>query len=159
MQPDTLTLCLLVNSDDTRARYDTYRTERQPFADLAAEATTSPYPYSGPQRYTTAWSLKYEPCIGATAAEMEPVLRTMRRAERHLDKLTARYGPPSTFGGYVARLADALGIEIALRALTDSSGWLTDAEYADMSPADAGGWLDREHERWTAANPNPEPAP
>lgn len=182
MNAEPLTLCLLVSAEDQplrsfpseprhvrRAaimRLDPDGTPRNlsagscsrfqasaAYADLAAQADTHVYSASPPE-WLTYWRLRFEPTLGAELSELEPVIVTMRRVSRQLDKLTERYGPPATFGQYVARLADALRITTALRTIT-ATGWLPDSEYATMTPADAGAWLDRAEDTFRAAHPIP----
>ena len=186
MSAEPLTLCLLVSSDDAPRPYQTepdltrrarimaldpdgtprnitagssHYDERAPYADLAADAKTYLYNSADPTgpRHQCYWRLRFEPVLGAELSELEPVMVTMRRVQRHLDKLAARYGQPQTFGQYVARLADALRISIALRRTGGRADWLSDGEYATMSPADAGEWLDAEDRRWRERHPNPAP--
>ena len=185
MIAEPLTLCLLVSADDRPRPWTNspdltrraailelhadgtprnitagscWHDERAAYADLAAEARTCLY--NGTERHMTYWHLRFEPINGAELAEIEPVVRTLRAVTRRLDKLAERYGPPPTFGQYVARLADALHITAALRAVNTPPGsWTyTDAEYATMTPAEAGSWLDRQDNEWRAAHPNPERA-
>jgi hypothetical protein len=186
MSAEPFTLCLLVSIDDRPRPYQTepdhtrrarimtldpdrtprnidagscHYDDRAPFADLAAEARTVYYDSSDPaSRHMTYWRLRFEPVSGAELAELEPVLGTLRRIDRHLAKLAARYGPPATFGQYVARLADALRIRIALRQSAPSpDGRLNTAEYLTLTPAEAGEWLDRADDQWRAAHPNTAP--
>lgn len=48
-------------------------------------------------------------------ARAEIMTATLRRIERHTDKVAAKYGPPDTFGAYLARFADAIGARAVIR--------------------------------------------
>lgn len=178
MNAEPLTLCLLISAEDAplrsfpeprhvrRAEIKELHADGTPrnlhaarwsldgshaYADLAAEASTHIYS-SDPPEWMTYWRLRFEPISGAELPEIEPVVRTLRRVTRHTDKLTERYGPPPTFGQYVARLADALRITTALRIVTPSDCY-PDSEYARMTPAEAGAWMDRAETEWRDAHP------
>lgn len=57
------------------------------------------------------WRVEYRNVYSVDATRAELMLKTLRRVNRKLDKMTAELGYPDTFAAYVARVAVALGVK------------------------------------------------
>lgn len=87
-----------------------------------------------------AWQLAHGGDVTATnAAE---VARILTGADRKLSALSERYGPSATFGQYLARVADVLGIRAAMVPASPAYITATGTFWRQCTPAEAGAWLD-----------------
>jgi hypothetical protein len=106
----------------------------------------------GPEReipaYTYAWRLGLEPhCFVAVVPALVATLATLRRAERALARDATRYGPPATFGAYLARIATALAVPI-MTGTAGSDGFYSSGQWAEWAPGDAVAVIDRWVAEW-----------
>jgi hypothetical protein len=116
---------------------------------LTAQADRGDHSSAGdPPDYSYAWRVGIAPHAGETvslriAAE---TVRTLTAASRKVDRLDTRYGRPRTFGAFVARWADALGLPV-MTGRTGSDGMYNGAgsQWTEWTSGDAvsviDGWL------------------
>ena len=57
------------------------------------------------------WSVEYRDLHAVDLRRAETMTRTLRAIDARMSRITARYGPPVTFGAYLLRVADALHID------------------------------------------------
>jgi hypothetical protein len=87
-----------------------------------------------------AWQLAHGGDV--TAKNAAEVARILTGAERKLAALSERYGPAATFGAYLARVADVLGIRAAMVEGSSAYTTATGERWRQCTPAEAGAWLD-----------------
>lgn len=87
-----------------------------------------------------AWTLAHGGNV--TAGNAAEVARILTAADRKLSALSERYGPAATFGAYVARVADVLGIRAAMVEGSSAYTTATGERWRQCTPAEAGAWLD-----------------
>ena len=85
-----------------------------PFVGIAAtaQADRDPEPYKA-NAYGWRFGFAGDGLGDPVAPDiLTKVLGTLRKAERRMAAAEARYGRPQTFGQYIARIADALGVRV-----------------------------------------------
>jgi hypothetical protein len=90
------------------------------------------------------------------------MLDTLRRLNKKLVALRERFGYPTTFGRFIAHLADAVGATMVYFPKDARSGWAYDDHAYDRKPVgDAAAHLDYLYKKWLAdCTPKPvESAP
>ena len=109
-----------------------------PHCDLSIHAQADPEtPAYG---FTTDYRQRY--AVGL--ADLPGMLALLRKIERHTTKTSARLGYPQTFGEYVVRVADALGItQYMIRASAQRSSTYADDPWTTFDAATARYHLDR----------------
>ncbi len=55
------------------------------------------------------WSVVYRQPYEVNLDRAETMVKTLRKVNRHMEKLTTKFGSPQNFAEYVGRVADALG--------------------------------------------------
>ena len=113
---------------------------------ITAQADRRPPADTGVQPY--GWRFGFAPFLPdspARPSEVAAALGTLRRIARALDRLDTRYGQPATFGQYVARIADALGLPV-MTGHASRDGWYSGGDYVTWTSGEAVSVLDG----WTA---------
>jgi hypothetical protein len=87
--------------------------------------------------------------------------RTLRAVERSLQRVADKYGPPASFGAYLLRVMDALGLTTVVEGRpTHGERWISGYRYRWHNPQEAAGLVDRRV--WEFLNdqePDPERQP
>lgn len=131
--------------DDTPRNIRADRYSRDPYAYIGATAQSD----RRPDRLTDG-TASYAWHFGMAADDLETVdseqvaltLATLRKVERKLDATAERFGAPGTFGAYVARIADALGIKVATQVGDTPPRWYTDGRYVTWNTGEAASIID-----------------
>lgn len=118
---------------------ETYSTDPMAGITITAQADRSedrPYAY--------AWRLGIRTDDTMPLGQVAAVLGTLRALDRKLSALSDRIGPAATFGGYVARVADALGIQV-MTGRTGSDGMYSSGQWNLWTAGDSvsviDGWI------------------
>jgi hypothetical protein len=107
------------------------------------------------------WTVEYHEPYTVDTRRAATMHRTLAGIERALARLDAKYGPPSTFGAYVLRVADALRIDRFIVPVRQADRY-PDGEYRYPDAAAAAYHLDAQDREWIrVCQPDyqPEPAP
>lgn len=74
------------------------------------------------------WTLEYEN-VNAGLSEAQKMVKTLKRINNGLNRLTKRLGWPGSFAEYVLRLADVLKIKKEVRQVQGTSPYYSENEY------------------------------
>lgn len=101
--------------------------------------------HPGPDRRLYGWDLEYREVYSVNAHRAERMAKTLDTIARRMQKTAQTFGAPSTFGAYLARVADAIGATAIVRPSTRP-------EFGDrvLSLADGVYSVDRMIDEWTA---------
>jgi len=102
--------------------------------------------YAAEGKGSYGWSIEYRQPFSVSLHDAERMTATLRGVAVKLAKLDDKYGPPATFGAYVARVGDALGInEFVIPRSPEADVRMGDS-WRVGNAADAVAWLDgQEH--------------
>ncbi len=91
-----------------------------------------------------AWHVEYRDVFAVQLPRARAMAATLTRVQRRTDKLTERYGHPTTFSAYVLRAADALGITRFVWRVADKPSGIAydDSDFRIVDAGAAAYWLD-----------------
>lgn len=99
-------------------------------SDNAAKGRHEPY----------GWTIEYrDTTVNLPRAEV--MVATLRRISKRLDSIEAKYGAAGTFGAYVLRVADALGISAFIGEYGPAAPAWTHGQMRSMNPSEAAEWF------------------
>src|SRR5262245_11096572 len=75
---------------------------------------TSQGNHSDDHRHLYGWECRYQEPYAVDLRQAEGMYKTLTTIEKRLEKLAEKYGRPTTFGQYLARVADAIGADCFL---------------------------------------------
>lgn len=110
------------------------------YGDLRIEASHDP---SLTLNQTYGWRVEYRDVFAVNIARAEAMARTLRKIERGLAKLDAKWGTPDTFAAYVIRVASVLKVTSFGHEQTAEARAMTGERYR---------WGDAETLKWQIAN-------
>jgi len=89
------------------------------------------------------WKVRYE-SVSPDFYQTETMYKTLSRIKREMDKFSKRWGNPETFGDFVVRFGNALGVKAYLKASRhegciegDAESvkyWIRDAVFSHLNP-------------------------
>ena len=82
-----------------------------------------------PQEGIVRWGVEYQGISGVNLEDGERMVRTLRRINRGLVKLTERLGHPLTFGQYVGHVAQVLRAESVIFREGENLGFHSDHDH------------------------------
>jgi hypothetical protein len=107
------------------------------------------------ERRLYGWEMEYREVFSVTAYRAERMAKTLDTITRRMQKTAQTFGAPSTFGSYLARVADGIGASAIILPSTRPTFGSTDRVF---SLADGVYSVDRMIERWTTNAPERESA-
>jgi len=108
------------------------------FNDLTVNSQGEHRDYYGSteNRRLYGWEVRYQDAGSVDLSRAKSMADTLSKLERKQTKLSDQYGYPATFGAYLARVADALGIQSFVFAQDDSQGLGWSYDDADWTIVD-----------------------
>lgn len=101
------------------------------------------------------WEVRYHNVYTVDLRKAERMTKTLRTVEKRMEKLTASYGHPATYGAYLARVARAIGATtFVFHKDGGRTGWChseTEYTFRDTN-AEAISEVDRIVQTWVSAN-------
>jgi hypothetical protein len=98
-----------------------------------------------------AWQVEYRDVFSIDARKADAMHKTLTTIARRMEKTANTYGQPSTFGAYVARVADAIGADAIVFPPPRPASSYDDREHRIETIAHGVYCIDRMIETWTAA--------